>query len=179
MLLDDATRAALAARVERLRPLAAGVAWVAPANLHVTLKFLGGVEEPKIELVQSALARAVRGATPFELSVAGLGAFPSATRPRVIWAGIAAGRGELAGLAASVEHELAPIGFPPEERPFSSHVTLGRVREARRNEQLAAAFEHGQAERFGTIRIQHVSLMRSDLSPRGARYSEISAHPIG
>ncbi|MBI2202710.1 MAG: RNA 2',3'-cyclic phosphodiesterase [Candidatus Rokubacteria bacterium] len=165
--------------MERLRPLAAGVAWIAADNLHVTLKFLGGVEPPKVELVQSAVARAVRGTAPFDLVVTGLGAFPSATRPRVIWAGITAGRGELTGLAASIEHELAPIGFAPEDRPFSPHVTLGRVRETRRNERLAEAFETGTAERFGTIRVEHVSLMRSDLSPRGARYSELSAHLLG
>jgi len=179
VLLDDATRAALAARVESLRPVAAGVTWVAPENLHVTLKFLGGVEQPRLELVQAALARAVHGAAPFDLSVVGLGAFPSATRARVVWAGVVAGRGELTGLAASVEHELAPVGFPPEDRPFSPHVTLGRVREPRRNTELAAAFDREHAERFGVVRVDRLSLMRSDLSPRGARYSELSGHPLG
>ena len=88
MLLDEATRDALAARVERLRPRAGGVAWVAPENLHVTLKFLGGVEAERLPLVREALDRAVAGRAPFDLVVSGLGAFPTPTRPRVLWAGI-------------------------------------------------------------------------------------------
>jgi 2'-5' RNA ligase len=165
--------------VDRLRAVAAGVAWVAPGNLHVTLKFLGGVETSRLEAVQSALTRAVHGHSPFDVVIVGLGAFPSATRARVIWAGIEGGRDELAALAAAVEREVAPVGFPTEERAFSPHVTLGRVREPRRNERLAEAVASATSERFGAVRVERVSLMRSDLSPRGARHTELSAHALG
>jgi 2'-5' RNA ligase len=162
-----------------LRPLAPGVAWVAAENLHITLKFLGGVETPRLELVEKALERAVAGAAPFDLTIAGLGAFPTPTRPRVIWAGAVGGKSELVALAGRVERELAPIGFPREERPFSPHVTLGRVREPRRNERLGEALVRTATDPFGTVRVERLSLMRSDLSPRGARYSELSGHSFG
>jgi RNA 2',3'-cyclic 3'-phosphodiesterase len=178
VLLDDKTRAALAARVERLRELARDVTWVAPDNLHVTLKFLGGVEAPRLELIREALDRAVRGHASFDLAIRGLGAFPTPTRARVIWAGIDEGKTELSAIAARVEHEIAPIGFPTEDRAFSPHVTLGRVREPRPNERLADVFAASARESFGVARVERISLMRSDLSPRGARYSEIARHPL-
>jgi 2'-5' RNA ligase len=151
-----------------------GVAWVAAENLHVTLKFLGGVDAARLALVSAALDEAVRDRPAFELVVAGLGAFPTPTRPRVIWAGAAAGAAALGEVAGRVDRALAALGFPPEERAFSPHITLGRVREPRRNERLADLV--GRSETFGTVRVDRVCLMRSDLSPRGARYSEQSAH---
>jgi 2'-5' RNA ligase len=130
-----------------------------------------------VPLVQAALTRATAGLAPIDLVVAGLGAFPTAARPRVIWAGIDAGRAGLATVAAGVERELAGIGFPPEERAFAGHVTLGRVREPKRNEALAEALR--DSERLGAVRLDRISLMRSELSPRGARYSELSSHLLG
>lgn len=149
---------------------------MAPDNLHVTLKFLGAVDTSRLPVVREALDRAVAGCASFDLAVSGLGAFPTPTRPRVIWAGAAAGSSELKDVAARVERELTAVGFASDERAFSAHVTLGRVREPRGNERLAEAL--GGGERFGTVRVDRVSLMRSDLSPRGARYSELSAHPL-
>ena len=177
MLLDEPTRAALSARVERLRSATSDVAWVAPDNVHVTVKFLGGIDAPRIDPVRAALDRAVAGVPAFTLVIERLGAFPSPARARVVWAGVGAGSEALRALADRVERELTGIGFPPEERAFSPHVTLGRVREPRRNERLAEALA-ADTSRFGAVRVDRVSLMRSELSPRGARYSELSAHPL-
>jgi 2'-5' RNA ligase len=151
------------------------VAWIAPDNLHVTVKFLGSVDVPRVPLVRAALERATAGVAGFDLVVAGLGAFPSAARARVLWAGVAAGGPALGALAARVDRELAGVGFAPEERAFSAHVTLGRVREPKRNARLGDALVGGE---FGTVRVDRLVLMRSDLSPRGARYSELSSHPL-
>jgi len=151
-----------------------GVAWVTSENLHLTLKFLGGIDVVRLALVRDALDTAVRGCSAFEFSVIGLGAFPTPSRPRVIWAGVGTAGAALEALADRVDRALADVGFAPEQRAFSPHVTLGRVREPRRNERLADLV--GGSENFGTIRVDRVSLMRSDLSPRGAKYSEISAH---
>ena len=126
--------------------------------------------------MQDSLTRAMAGVAPFELVVSGLGAFPAPSRPRVIWAGISAGGPELGAVAARVERELSGIGFPAEDRTFSPHVTLGRVRQPTRSARLAEALVGN--ERFGGIRLDRLSLMRSDLSPRGARYSELSSHPL-
>jgi len=161
--------------VDRLRPLAPGVAWVAAGNLHLTLKFLGGVDAARLAALEPALARAA-GRPPFDLDVHGLGAFPSRTRARVLWAGAGAGEAEAAALAARVDEALATLGFPPETRPFAAHVTLGRVREPRANPRLAAALDPHVP--FGRQRVAHLSLMRSDLSPKGARYTELAGFPL-
>lgn len=172
-------RSALGERVDRLRRVAGAVGWVATENLHITLKFLGQVEVARLPSIEAALARAAADVRPFELAFVGLGAFPAPTRPRVIWAGVAEGREPIARLAEGVERELGALGFAPEGRPFSAHVTLGRVREPRRDPKLAEALGAAAAERIGSMRVERVSLMRSELSPRGARYTEISAHPLG
>ncbi len=179
ILLPEDVRAGLGGEIERLRPGARGVGWVAPDNLHVTLKFLGGVDPERLERVAAALAGTAAGGAPFDLALRGLGAFPSPTRPRVIWAGVAGDSPELATLASGVEAALAVLGFVPEGRPFSAHVTLGRVREPRRDPALAAALDAAAGRELGRFRVERVALMRSDLSPRGARYTVLESWALG
>jgi 2'-5' RNA ligase len=155
------------------------VSWVAPENLHVTLKFLGNVDPTRLDAVRSALAAAAPAREAFDLAVQGLGAFPSPTRPRVIWAGVGAGEAPAAALAGRVEELLVPLGFAREARPFAAHVTLGRVREPRPDAALAEALAAGAARPFGLVRVARLSLMRSELSPRGARYTELAGWPLG
>lgn len=178
VLLDDAVRAALARAVEQLRAVARDVAWVAPANFHLTLKFLGEVPETRLAELTAALAAAAAPLASFGLDVQGLGAFPSLTRPRVIWAGTGEGAPALAALAARVEAALEPLGFPPEARPWSGHVTLGRVRVPRLQPALAAALRAGAAHPFGRLAVVRVSLMQSQLARSGARYAELAAVPL-
>ena len=159
-----------------MRLQATDVAWVGAENLHITLKFLGGVEDTRLSDVADAVgaAAAVRA---FEVELRGLGAFPTPTRPRVIWAGAAAAPA-FAELAAGVDRAIVGLGFPPEERGFTPHVTLGRVREPRRDPALAAALTAAALRPFGTLRVARLSLMRSDLSSRGARYTELHGWPL-
>jgi RNA 2',3'-cyclic 3'-phosphodiesterase len=178
VLLNDATRAALVAAIGNLRAAAPHVAWVQASNLHLTLKFLGTVADPLVEPVREALGTATAAAHGFDLGVAGLGAFPAHTRPRVIWAGITSGREAASALAKLVDSALAPLGFPPEAREFSPHVTLGRVRQPRRDEALSRLVTAGSATRFGSVRVSAIALMRSELSPRGARYTELATIPF-
>jgi 2'-5' RNA ligase len=170
-------RERLAAEVERLRPLARDVAWVGPDRFHLTVKFLGGVESPRLDAVVAALADAASPVVPFDLAVQGLGAFPSLTRARVLWAGIGDGAAAAARLAGRVDEALATLGFEREARGFAGHVTLGRVRQPRANPRLAAAL--GGRGAYGRVRVEHVCLMRSELSPRGARYTELAAVALG
>lgn len=155
------------------------MAWVAPGNLHLTLKFLGQLERERLTRVAAALADVAAGAGPFELAVRGLGAFPTPTRPRVIWVGTDTGGAEAATLAERIDAALAPIGFVPESRRFTAHVTLGRVREPRRDPALTAAVAVGEGLGFGSFRVESVALMRSDLSPQGARYTPLGSWPLG
>lgn len=165
--------------IERLRPAARDIAWVAPGNLHLTLKFLGAVPEEQIEAVAGALRQASLEASPFEARIRGLGAFPSARRPRVVWAGVTEGAADMIELARRVDLALAALGFPRDERPFSPHVTLGRVREPGRNPALTAALGSAATREFGQMRVPSASLMRSELSPRGARYTELATVRLG
>ena len=175
--LDAATRAAVAPAAEAHRAQAAGLAvsWVAPANLHLTVKFVGQVEDTRLQTVIDALHTAVQRHAAFAMDVDGLGAFPSMTRPRVLWAGVRAGGGALAALAASVDEALAPLGFAREDRPFSPHITVGRVREPRRSPALAEGLAAAATRPFGRVTVDEAALMRSDLSPHGARYTTLAA----
>jgi 2'-5' RNA ligase len=155
------------------------VAWVAADNFHVTLKFLGEVAAASLPQIEATLGAAAAPAAPFTLGVRGLGAFPSPARARVIWAGAAEGAGAAIRLAARVEEALEPLGFVRETRPFVPHVTLGRAREPRRRPALAAALAAGATREFGRVAVARVSLMRSALSPRGSRYTELRAFELG
>ena len=159
-----------------MRPQAASVAWVAVDNLHITLKFLGGVEDTRLPDVSAALARAV-SVPAFEVQVLGLGAFPTPNRPRVLWAGVAPAPA-FGELAVAVDQALVALGFPPEERPFTPHVTLGRVRDGRRDPALMQALVGAAARPFGVLPVARLCLMRSDLSSRGARYTELDGWPL-
>jgi len=167
-------RGRLAAEVDALRPVGGDVAWIAAGNLHVTLKFLGRVDAARLPEIEAVLADAAALAAPFELAVRGLGAFPSARRARVLWAG-ASGGAAAARLATDVDEVLGGVGFTPEARPFTPHVTLGRVRTPRPNAALAGALTAADGREFGHVRVERLSLMRSELSPRGARYTELRA----
>jgi 2'-5' RNA ligase len=172
-------RARLGEEALRLRALHPGVAWVAPENLHLTLKFLGRVEALTLEHLVRALEQAVADHAPFPLGCAGLGAFPTTLRPRVIWAGVTDGAPQTARLAAAVERALAPLGFTPEARPFSAHVTLGRLRAPQKTPALAHALDDGRSRVFGRMPVAAIALVRSDLSPRGARYTDVATVPLG
>ena len=126
-----------------------------------------------VSCLQTAAARH----TAFDVEIRGLGAFPSPTRPRVLWAGVETGRASLAALAGAVDDALAGLGIPREEREFSPHVTVGRVRVTGRAPELADALRDGGGS-FGRIEVREIAFMRSELSPRGARYSVLATAPL-
>jgi 2'-5' RNA ligase len=178
VLLTEATRGALAAEIDRLRQAGRGVSWVGVDNLHVTLKFLGEVDATTAAAVRDALAGSVAEIGRFALEIRGLGAFPSPNRPRVIWAGIGDGADHLRHLAERVDAALAAVGFPAEDRPFTGHVTLGRVREPRRDLALAEALSASAGRLFGLVPVDRIVLVQSQLSPKGARYTPLDASPL-
>jgi RNA 2',3'-cyclic 3'-phosphodiesterase len=172
-------RRELGTAIERLQSVARDVAWVAPGNLHLTVKFLGDVAEDRIGATTDALGQAAAGLHAFDADLVGLGAFPSVTRPRVVWAGVTEGAGVTIELADRVDEALTALGFAREGRAFSPHVTLGRVRQPRRDPSLTEALRGAAGSRFGRIRVTGASLMRSELSPHGARYSELASVSLG
>jgi len=167
------------ARVEAaLRPAAAGAKWIDPSLCHITLKFLGYVAAERIPEIAAACRAAAATARPFELSFRGVGAFPRWRGARVLWMGLGGGEAHLGALQAAVEASLAPLGFEPEGRPFCPHLTLARFKAPpdRSIEDVARQFE---GERFGSVRVEELRLMRSDLRPSGPIYSLLEAMALG
>jgi len=179
ILLNEEVRARVAEEIARLRPLAPSVRWVLPQQLHLTLKFLGEQAPSELELVQDGLAEAVEEATPFTLSFHGLGAFPALARARVFWVGVSAGMEEARTLHARVESALARRAVPPEDRPFSPHLTIGRARTPGGFSALREAIARAARTEFGSLSVAALSLMRSDLSQAGARYTELRVFRFG
>jgi 2'-5' RNA ligase len=184
ILLTDAARAAVAAEIERLRPLSRAVAWVPTPNLHMTLQFLGEQPEERLSEAGAALGEAAAGAAPFALTLHGLGAFPGLERPRIIWVGVAQGALEARALQSRVAAALGDRGFPPESRPWHAHLTIGRVFDERRwrgesRPGLREAITRLDSAAFGEVPVASIALMRSDLHPSGARYSELRAFALG
>ena len=155
------------------------VRWVAVENVHLTLQFLGAAPEERLAALRSALAAAGGEARPLALEVKGAGGFPSARRPRVVWVGVGGEVEALAGLAASLGRRLAPLGFPPEERSFSPHLTLGRAREGRGAPGLGGALAKVAGMEGAPWRVTEMVLYRSHLSPSGARYEPLDRFPLG
>ena len=179
ILLNEEVRKCVAEEIADLRPMARSVSWVAPENLHLTLKFLGERTSEEVHLAAQALAEATSGAAPFTLSFHGLGAFPGLARPRVFWVGVAAGAEDARMLQSRVEAALAQRTFAREERQFSPHLTIGRARMPSSLSGLREAITRGAGKEFGDLRVISISLMRSDLSSACARYSELKAFQLG
>jgi 2'-5' RNA ligase len=177
VLLPDRVRAGLTAVSAELRGQTRGLAWVRADNLHLTLRFLGEIEPRMLEPVREAVAAAAAAIPPFTVGLGGLGGFPSGRAPRVLWASVAAGGKELETLYAALEAELVARGVPGESRPFHPHVTLARARDPRGAGDLGSVLGAGPA--FGEVRVGALHLMRSDIGPRGSRYSILSEAPLG
>ncbi len=154
----------------QLRSLGHGVSWVKPDGIHLTLKFLGDVEAGQMDAIAEAVGRAAADIADFAVTVQGLGAFPNFRRPRVLWAGIQEQSGLLKKLQHQIEIELAHLGYPREERDFSPHLTLGRVKDSHQAEAIISKF---QQMRFTPVVFSAGSIivMRSDLKSDGAVYS--------
>ena len=157
-----------------------GVRWVAPDQLHVTLKFLGDVDDTRFYAVCEAVRKAVRGRTPFSLACRGVGAFPDLSRPRTVWLGLDDPEGQLADLQAEVERQLRTLDFPEENRPFRAHVTLGRVQEhARDLESLQAALEDQADFDARWLTVESCTVYASELRRAGPVYSVLGRIALG
>lgn len=177
--LSEQARAEVAALQTELRSSGADVKWVEPENLHLTLKFLGETAAEKVPALTDGLRQIAAEAQPFSISMEGLGAFPRNERPRVLWVGIKEGRQPLEELAAGVEGACSRLGFPSEERPFSAHLTIGRVRSSA---GLGPLVQRLRETRFGPsdrVEVRRAVLLQSVLSPRGPVYHTLAELPLG
>jgi 2'-5' RNA ligase len=155
----------------------AAASWSRPENIHLTVKFFGNVDEAKVPLISAALQRAVREFGPIEIQVGKTGVFPRASRPQVLWIGIEDPSGGLSRLHARLEDECGREGFPKEERAFRPHLTIARIRKPDNASRLADT--HLRME-FAPVEItlSELVLFRSELSPKGSKYTAISRHRL-
>ncbi len=156
---------------ETLASRVRGVKWVVPDKLHLTLKFLGPVERPRVPELAQALEEAAARRPPFRVCFRGAGVFPKPERPRVVWIGISEGGPELAALQEAIEARIAPLGYPRERRHFTPHLTIGRVKTVHRPGILAAALAEVEDRVWGDCVVPGVQLIRSQLFPTGPTYS--------
>ena len=154
------------------------VKWVDPGNIHLTLKFLGDIDADSPGKIMKALEEAASGITSFNIEVRGLGVFPNMNRIQVIWVGLHGELEKLGQLQKRIETSLKPLGFPPENRPFTPHLTLARVRDYARpdeRQKLGQVISAANFEGKYTIKVTAVNLMRSQLTREGPIYSKLGA----
>jgi len=177
--LSDDARERLGAIQSDLKGEGARVAWVAPSNVHLTLAFLGDVDEGRVLEISAALDAASSVTRPFALALGAAGAFPSLARPRVFWVGLGGGVGALRDLQRRVAAELRARTIEWDEKPFSPHATLGRVKDPR-DPAVARVARALDAARVAPVEfaVKDVVLMRSELLPAGARYTPLHVAPL-
>lgn len=157
----------------RLNTMGRGVRPVAADKLHVTLKFLGDTDESLLPQIKTHLAETVSGRSAIDVRLVGVGAFPNAKRPAVIWIGLHDAQ-PLSEIAAALDARLEPLGFARERRAFQPHLTLTRLRSRPPEAMFELLAEHGTTG-YGTARIDSVELMQSELLPGGSRYTELQS----
>jgi len=154
------------------------VKWVNPYSIHLTLKFLGSIAVDRISEITKAMEEAIQGIPPFRLEVKDLGVFPNLRRVQVVWVGISGEVDKLSQLQQHLESNLARLGFAPETRPFTPHLTLARLRNQASSGERQSFGQLIAITRFEatyTIKVDAISLMRSQLTREGAIYSRISS----
>jgi 2'-5' RNA ligase len=183
--LEDRVKALAADVAERLRQRLNRrlpdfhARWIEPANLHVTLWFIGEVPDESLDRIIAALQAPAFSSPAFPLSLGGCGAFPPSGQPRVLWIGVHRGLEEMRGLYREVGARLEPLGYLPERRDYAAHLTIARVKDggrggAREIRSILAALPAD----CGVCQIAAVTLFRSRLSPRGATYDPLLRVPL-
>lgn len=154
------------------------VRWMSPDSFHLTLVFMGAVKSIDLPAVASAITNCARDFSPFSLSIGGLGGFPNLQQPQVLWVGCGAGKEPLGNLRSAVVRALFPFGYRDEQRTFSPHITIGRVKGALFREELEQLTRKDGAD-FGAMEVNEIHLMSSVKTASDYQYSVIARCPIG
>ena len=176
--LDDPVVEKICNTIGVLKSRITEIRWLKKENLHLTLKFLGNIAEPQVESIVAAIGQPLRLFAPCTISAKGLGVFPDFRRPKILWVGLSGG--PLADLAAKIESALAPLGFVPENRVFTPHLTIGRWREGSRPaKNLRQEIASWNDFEFGACAVRQIVLFQSVLKPEGASYRELRTIQLG
>ena len=156
------------------------IRWVPAQNMHLTLKFLGDIASTHVDFLKQLLTREATQHSQFDLQIGGLGSYPNSRRPRVLWVGLHA-PADLTSLQKSIEAGTTRLGYEQEERAFSPHLTIGRVRQNISPSELPkirAAMDNIQLGNIGTARVDSVHLYKSDLNSEGSLYTKLFSIPL-
>ena len=173
-LPEEAKRGLARLRSELERTEHSFVKWVNPESIHLTLKFLGNISFKQVAEVTEAMKKATQGISPFRLEISGLGAFPNLKQPRVLWVGIGGEVDKLSRLQQNIDSALTPLRFAKEERPFTPHLTLARIRQGAlplERKVLGELVVSTSFESKYRVAVEAISLMRSQLTPAEAIYT--------
>jgi len=144
---------------------------VKPENIHITMRFLGNITPPMVEKIFEEMKKVQF--TPFDVKIQGLGAFPHLRYPRVVWVGITEGSDQMRSIFSQLEPRLRMLGFAPDSKGFSPHLTIARVKSGRNKAELVKCINENANYEFGIVRAECLRLKRSDLTPKGPIYSTI------
>jgi RNA 2',3'-cyclic 3'-phosphodiesterase len=173
--INETVRKKAVALQQQLAQLGSKVKWVEPENLHVTMLFLGEVDQREILEVCKAVEKTAANLPPFSMTVAEVGGFPNLRRPRTLWIGVSEGSAELVRLHDDLEKALLQLGgYRREERGFTPHITLGRVRGDELTPELNAALTHNASWVGGAVAVAEVHVMSSELTAAGPAYTVLS-----
>ena len=171
--IPEEVKRGMAQAQTRLKETGADASWTRPEGIHLTFKFLGEVQETRISEIMAALGRAAEGKSRFRLQVAGAGVFPNARNPRVVWVGVTGELDKLMALQVQVEEQMVRLGFEQEDRRFTPHLTLGRIKYLRSSDAWQRSLEAIKDITLPGFDVTAISLMKSELMRSGAVYTEI------
>ena len=160
-----------------LKKSGAEVKWVACENIHLTVQFLGETEEPLVPKIKEALDKILAPYAPFYIKISTVGCFPDRRRPRVIWVGVEESR-PLMDLYKDIANALEGFGYKQEERAFTPHITIGRVKSNKNMRELLTRLDEVGAIRFSDFEVLNITLMKSELKPSGAKYYSLAEIPF-
>jgi 2'-5' RNA ligase len=176
--LPDNIRKSIDDLIAELRKAGADVTWVPAVKIHLTLKFLGNTDDSLIPKIKERISKKLSHYRAFYIKIVGVGCFPSEKRPRVLWIGME-NSVLLKSIQKDLDAEVADFGFAPDDRPFSPHLTIGRVRSQKGIAEMIRRFAEFRTADFGLVEVKSIHIMKSELKPAGAEYTSIAEIPIG
>ena len=176
--IPEEIKTALAALQSALRKANAAVSWTNPENIHLTLKFLGEIEERRLAGIARASMDAAAGVPPLTLRLDRTGVYPNARQPRVIWAGLAGEIELLQRMQRGLEEQLAAIGVKGDEKLFRPHLTVGRVKSNRNAREMVVQADLYELPAF-SFEVREILVMKSELLPAGAKYTALAKAALG
>jgi len=160
------------------REIRTPIRWVKPSHLHLTLKFLGNISEKQINGVKKCLTLASQGLPGFTLKSTEIGVFPNINYPKVVWLGFSDPTGQLHELEENIETQLQKIGFKGEDRKFTPHLTIGRIKSLQGKTDLIRIIHNEKNTSYEDIDVKYCNLMKSNLTPSGPEYSVLHSFPL-